>query len=392
MPARRSVLVSSAPTRASERDGAKVRSATFYSDPRVDSIHVTPCVVPTDAPESDGTFEWSHTTIVIVEVRGERQVGIGYTYASESTAKVVEESLAEVVKGSSAMDVSATLSRMLHRVRNLGRSGIASMAISAVDAALWDLKARILQVPLAILLGREREVVPVYGSGGFTSYSEKRLCAQLAGWVEQGIGRVKMKVGRDPDADVARVRAVRRAIGDAAELFVDANGAYDRKQALAFAERFAELGVSWFEEPVSSDDLAGLHLLRERAPSGMHIAAGEYGYDPFYFERMLEAQGVDILQADMTRCGGVTGFRDVGALCAAHAVPLSGHCAPSLHGHVACAIRNLVHLEYFHDHARIEQLLFDGALVARNGVLVPDVSAVGNGLELKRVAAKKFAA
>ena len=91
-----------------------------------------------------------------------------------------------------------------------------------------------------------------------------------------------MKIGRQPERDVERVRVARAAVGDQAKLFVDANGAYSRKEALAFAHAFAELGVSWFEEPVSSDDLEGLRLLRDRAPEGMDIAAGEYGYDlPF---------------------------------------------------------------------------------------------------------------
>lgn len=369
-----------------------MKTPKLAAGPRVDALHVTTYVVPTDGPESDGTYAWDKTTVVLVEARSGRHRGLGYTYADRATAELVVDELYDEVVGGQVMDVPAAFARMVHKVRNMGRAGVASMAISAVDAALWDLKARTLGAPLASLLGREREAVPIYGSGGFTSYTEARLTSQLAGWVEQGIGRVKMKVGRDPSADVARAKAVRRAIGDGPELFVDANGAYDRKQALAFAERYAEIGVTWFEEPVSSDDLPGLRLLRDRAPGGMHVAAGEYGYDLFYFERMVAAGAVDVLQADMTRCGGVSGFRDVGALCAARALPLSGHCAPTLHAHVACATRNLVHLEYFHDHARIEQLLFDGALVPRDGALIPDLTRPGNGLELKRADAERFAA
>lgn len=367
-------------------------AASAAGGPRVDALEVSTYVIPTDGKESDGTFEWEKTTLVLVQATAGARTGIGFTYANRATAELVHEDLEEVVVGHEVMDVPATFARMVHRIRNMGRPGVASMAISAVDAALWDLKARVLDVSLVSLLGRERDGVPVYGSGGFTSYAETRLCEQLGGWVEQGIERVKMKVGRDPAADVARVRAVRRAIGDGPELFVDANGAYDRKQALAFSERYHELGVTWFEEPVSSDDLPGLRLLRDRAPAGMQIAAGEYGYDPFYFERMLAAECVDTLQADMTRCGGVTGFREVGALCHAHNVRLSGHCAPSMHAHVACATRNLVHLEYFHDHARIEHMLFDGALAPVRGVLVPDDTRTGNGLELKRVEAQRYAA
>ncbi len=200
--------------------------------------------------------------------------------------------LAGVVKGRDAMGVPGAWSAMVAAIRNLGRPGIASMAISAVDTALWDLKARLLDVPLVTLLGAVRDAAPVYGSGGFTSYSDRQLRDQLSGWVEAGIPRVKMKIGRNPAEDIGRVRAARAAIGPDAELFVDANGAYSRKQAMAMAEVFAESDVTWFEEPVSSDDLEGLRLMRDRAPSGMEIAAGEYGYDLFYFSRMLEAGAV----------------------------------------------------------------------------------------------------
>ena len=266
------------------------------------------------------------------------------------------------------------------------------MAISAVDCALWDLKARLLDLPLVTLLGKTREAAPVYGSGGFTSYSDKRLAEQLSGWVEQGIPRVKMKIGRDEKRDLERVRLAREAIGAEPELYVDANGAYSRKQALAQAKLFAGFGVRWFEEPVSSDDLDGLRLLRDRAPAGMDIAAGEYGYDIFYFQRMLAAGAVDVQQADMTRCGGVTGFMQVAALCQAHNVPLSAHTAPALHTHVACAVTPFKNIEYFHDHVRIERMFFDAAPQLVNGELRPDLSRPGMGLDLKSSDAERFAA
>ncbi len=183
------------------------------------------------------------------------------------------------------------------------------MAISAVDNALWDLKARLLDLPLVNLLGAVRDGVPVYGSGGFTSYSHEQLQKQLGGWVDSGIPRVKMKVGTHPEKDVERVGVAREAIGSQAELFVDANGAYSRKQAIEFAYRFKnDLGVTWFEEPVPSSDLSGLNFIRDSAPAGMDITAGEYGYDIVYFRRMLESFAVDVLQADATRCAGITGF------------------------------------------------------------------------------------
>jgi L-alanine-DL-glutamate epimerase-like enolase superfamily enzyme len=259
-----------------------------------------------------------------------------------------------------------------------------------VDVALWDLKAKLLGAPLVGLLGAARDAAPVYGSGGFTSYGVAELEAQLAGWVELGIPRVKMKVGTHPEADGARVRAARRAIG-AATLMVDANGAYARKEALAKALAFAEAGVVWFEEPVSSDDLEGLRLLRDHGPAGMAIAAGEYGFDLVYFRRMLAAGAVDVLQADATRCLGITGFLGAARLCQAFGLGLSAHCAPTLHTHPACAATPLVHVEYFHDHARVESMLFDGFRPPSGGALAPDRARPGLGIELKRADAERYA-
>jgi L-alanine-DL-glutamate epimerase-like enolase superfamily enzyme len=352
---------------------------------------VSAYTIPTDAPEADGTYQWNSTTLVLVEATAGGASGVGYTYADLSTAHFIHDHLAPRITGRDTFDTGAAWDAMWGAVRNLGRPGVAAMAISAVDAALWDLKARSLGVPLFKLLGAARDAAPIYGSGGFTSYDTSRLQKQLDGWVEQGIPRVKMKIGTHPDRDLARVKAAREAIGEGAELFVDANGAYSRKQALAFAEQFAELGVKWFEEPVSSDDLCGLHLIRDRGPAGMDIAAGEYGYQPLYFRRMLEAGAVDVLQADMTRCGGATGFLKAATLCEAFMLPLSAHCAPALHVHPACAVTaEFRHLEYFHDHARIEAMLFDGAASPAAGSLRPDPSRPGNGLEFKHKDAGRF--
>ena len=357
----------------------------------IERIDASAYKVPTDFPESDGTYEWKSTTLVIVEAHAGDECGVGYTYADTATLALIRDKLAEVVAGLDAMAVPLAWEQMVQAIRNLGRPGVASMAISAVDSALRDLKAKLLGVPLAGLLGMVRNAAPAYGSGGFTSYSIEQLQRQLAGWAAQGLRHVKMKIGRDAAADRRRVAAAREAIGADTELFVDANGAYSRKQALAQAEAFAAQGVLWFEEPVSSDDLSGLRVLRDRAPAGMEIAAGEYGYDLPYFRRMLEAGAVDVLQIDATRAGGITGFLQAAAVAAAFQLEVSAHCAPSLHAHPCCALTNVRPLEYFHDHARIEQLLFDGALSIEDGSLHPDLSRPGLGLEFKRNDAAKYA-
>lgn len=346
--------------------------------------------IPTDRPEADGTYRWDATTIIVVHVDAGERTGIGYTYSSASILGLIRETLAEAIGGADALEIGAAWREMQVCVRNLGRDGLAATAISAVDAALWDLKAKLLDLPLASLLGSFREAVPIYGSGGFTTYTDDELREQLADWVERnGCAWVKMKVGSDPARDPHRVAVARSAIG-AHGLFVDANGAYARKQALALAESFAAHGVEWFEEPVSSDDLEGLALLRSRVPAGMEVAAGEYGYDLDYFRRMLGAGAVDVQQADITRCAGVTGFLQVAALCEAHQTDLSGHCGPAIHLHAACATPRFRHLEWFHDHVRIEHMLFDGAPVPKNGMIRPDLSRPGLGLELRRGDAERF--
>ena len=358
----------------------------------IDRLTVATYTVPTDLPESDGTLEWDKTTLVLVDASAAGKSGLGYTYADSATARLIHDTLRNIAIGADAMAPQECYQRMWRHIRNLGRPGISSMAISAVDCAVWDLKAKLLDLPLVTLLGQMRRGIPVYGSGGFTSYSEEQLASQLSGWVERGIRAVKMKVGRSAQQDVTRVQIARDAIGPGAGLYVDANGAYTRKQALAQAEIFSQSAVSWFEEPVSADDLAGLRLLRDRAPAGMDIAAGEYGYDIFYFRRMLGAGAVDVQQADITRCGGVTGILQVAALCQAHNLPLSGHTAPALHCHVACAAPAFKNLEYFHDHVRIEHMLFDGLPKIIDGELRPDLSHPGLGLELKRADAQRFVA
>ena len=359
--------------------------------PSIEKITASCYTVPTETPESDGTLQWEHTTLVLVEVAAGGKEGLGYSYADVATGRLIESLLNDVVMRMNAFDIAGAHASMIRKIRNLGRPGIASMAISAVDNALWDLKAKLLGVSLLDLLGAVHKRAMVYGSGGFTSYSVEKLQEQLGGWAAQGIKMVKMKIGRDPVADVARVRAARGAIGDKTDLFVDANGAYTRKQALEQAERFAESGVHWFEEPVSSDDLAGLCLLRDRAPVGMNIAAGEYGYDAYYFRRMLAAGAVDVLQADATRCCGVSGFLQAAALCDAFELPFSFHCAPALHAALACTVPAFWVGEYFFDHARIETMLFEGAPQPTDGVLVPDRSRPGFGLEFKRADAARFA-
>ena len=355
---------------------------TTATQTQIEKLDVFARTIPTDEPESDGTLAWDSTTIVVVQAHAESAVGLGYTYTHEVAAKLIEDKLQDVVRGRDPLDVEGAWHAMSAALRNIGRPGLGFMAISAVDLALWDLKARLMEQPLVGVLDTVHDAVPIYGSGGFCSYSDERLRDQLGGWAAQGIPRVKMKVGREPERDRDRVTVAREAIGDDTDLFVDANGAFSRQEAVAWAHVYADgFDVKWFEEPVTSDDLEGLRIVRDESPDRLDIAAGEYGDLLPYFERM--APVVDCLQADVTRCGGITGLLAVARVAEAQGVDLSGHCAPAISAHAFSAVPRLRHLEYFHDHVRVEHMLFDGVLVPDGDVLRPDRSRPGNGLELK---------
>jgi L-alanine-DL-glutamate epimerase-like enolase superfamily enzyme len=348
--------------------------------------------VPTDAPEADGTLTWDSTTIVIAEVTAGDATGTGWTYGPAAVGDFLRDHLAPVVEGRDALDIPAAHDAMCRAIRNAGRPGVAACAISALDIALWDLKARLLELPLARLLGTCRESVPVYGSGGFTTYHDTHLAAQLNGWVHgQHIPRVKIKIGeswgRAIPRDLARVHAARQVIGTDAELYVDANGAYTRKQAIRVGHTLAEEDVGWFEEPVSSDDLAGLRLIRDSLVCD--VTAGEYGYDLPYFARMIAAGAVDCLQLDATRCGGLTEFLRAAALAQSHGLEVSTHCAPHAHAAAAAALPNLRHMEWFHDHVRIEDMFFDGALDPTGGAVQP-LTGTGHGLTLRAEEVQEF--
>lgn len=362
-------------------------------DACIDEVTAQAYEIPTDAPEADGTFAWSSTTLILAEAVAGGRRGLGYTYAAGACRELINGPLAGAVKGHSALDITGAWESMVRAIRNSGRPGLVSCAISAVDTALWDLKGKLLDMPVCRLLGVAHPEVPIYGSGGFTTYDERQTRTQLERWVDTWkIPRVKIKIGEssgsDERRDLDRIALARRVIGPDTELYVDANGGYRRKQAIRVAHAMADHDVTWFEEPVSSDDLAGLHEVRDQVTPD--VTAGEYGYDLTYFRRMLAAEAVDCLQIDVTRCGGITDWLRAAAVAAAHNIDVSGHCAPNLHAHVAAAIPNLRHLEYFHDHHRIEHMLFDGALPPDGGALRPDQHRPGLGLEFKHRDAEQY--
>jgi L-alanine-DL-glutamate epimerase-like enolase superfamily enzyme len=358
----------------------------------VTSVEAATYVVPTDSPEADGTLSWHETALVLARVTAGSKAGIGWSYASPAAHDVITGMLGDVVIGRRVLDTPGSNEAMCRAVRNVGREGIAATAISAVDIALWDLKARIVGCPVTALIGQARASVPIYGSGGFTTYSSDQTRLQLSGWVDElRIPRVKIKIGEswgtNERRDLHRVELARDVIGDA-ELYVDANGGYGVGQAVRMAGLMAEYDVRWLEEPVSSQDVSG--LARIRAQVLPDVVAGEYSWTLADSERLIRGEAVDCLQLDVTRCGGITGFLQGASLAAASNLQVSGHCAPSLHAHVAACVPNLRHVEYFHDHQRIERELFDGVLDPDGGELTPDPDRVGLGLDLRTGDAEKY--
>ena len=362
------------------------------ADPRVDGVDVAVYRVPTDRPEADGTLSWDATTAVVVRARGGGCSGLGWTYADAAAAEVVRGLLARQVVGCAALDPPAATHAMLRAARNAGVPGLVAMAVSAVDVALWDLKARLLDVPLATLLGRVRTDCAVYASGGFTSYDEAATRAQLSAWRERGFDQAKIKIGESwgtaEDRDLARTRLAREVLGDGVRLLVDANGGYTAKQAVRVGRQLDDLGVVWFEEPVSSDDRVGLRLVRESLDCD--VAAGEYGARLTDFAALCAAGAVDCLQIDASRCGGVTEWSRAAALAAGYELEVSAHCVPNVHAHLGPATPNLRHLEWFHDHERVERRLFDGALEPHRGRVGIHPGSPGLGLELRDADAEEW--
>jgi L-alanine-DL-glutamate epimerase-like enolase superfamily enzyme len=366
-------------------------AAPSLQQARIEAIEAGAYEIPTATDiETDGTLEWSSTTVVVVQVHGHGRSGLGYTYCHPAAAQVIESKLSELLQGADALMPERCWAQMQVHARQLGHAGIAAMAISAVDVALWDLKAKLLDVCLADALPRFHESVPIYGSGGFCNYSDDQLRQQVGQWAGQGCRSMKIKVGRDKLADPGRVELVREIAGPEVELMVDGNGAYTPPEALLWGQTFRDQGVTCFEEPISSQDLAGLAEVRRRAPAGLAIAAGEYGWNLPYYQRMLEAGAVHIVQADVTRCGGITNLLRIDGLCKARNLPFSAHCAPAISAHACCAMESVIHIEHFYDHERIERILFEGTLEPSGGVLTPDRSRPGLGLELQPAQAERY--
>lgn len=355
----------------------------------VDPIAVSVYRFPTPGPEADGTLLWDATTAVVVELTAGDERGLGWTYSSPATAEVIGHDLEPILRGRSPFDIPGCRTALQRACRNIGTTAVVAHALSAVDIALWDLKARLLRVPLSVLLGAARAATPVYGSGGFTNLADNELAEQISQWRSAGCEAVKIKIGQDRggaiDRDLERVALATELLGDRCRLMVDANGAYTVGRARRVGAELDRRGVVWFEEPVTSDDPHGLD--RVRAALRCDVTAGEYICGRYDAAALIDV--VDCLQLDVTRCGGYSGFLECATLAAAHGRDVSAHCAPALHAPITAAVPNVRNLEWFIDHARLEPTLVDGAPRVTDGALPPQGtrSDHGHGMRISEKAA-----
>ncbi len=319
--------------------------------------------------------------------------GLGIGQGQTAVREVVERELKDLLIGENPLHIEKLWNDMFWKVRGFGRKGVAFCAISAVDIGLWDLKAKALGVPLYLLLGPFRETVPMYGSGGWTNFSEKELVAEQLGYVERGWPRIKMKVGKDfgtaEQEDLRRLAAVRKAVGDRVEIYVDANNGYYAKQAIRMSRAMEEYDVGWFEEPVLADDIEGLAAVT--AVSNIPVATGEHEYTKFGFKELISRGGADIVQPDVGRVGGVTEWMKVAHLAHAFNLPVAPHAVQLVHLHLACATPNLKVVEYLGVVEEGDKVFYrEFPLPDAQGNWTPFKDKPGLGLELDPAAVKKY--
>lgn len=348
----------------------------------IDKLEVKYFEIPTETPERDGTLEWLSTGLVTLELYSGSHKGLGYTYADRATASFLVEHALPYLKGKDESQHFLMLDVLKRKYRNLGNAGVTSMALSAVDIALWDLRASVLNISIQNLLGIRRECTPFYGSGFFLDDNSQDLMRQLEKFQNMGIDSFKMKIGDGFNSDISRMKDMRMRIGDEASLFVDANGYYGHKEALELSREMEKFNVSWFEEPISSDDINGLQFLKDRFPFKVNLVAGEYCYQITDVLRLIESKAVDIIQVDATRCEGVTGAMRASQLAHAYNLPVSTHCAPLLHGNIGLSLENLYISEHFYDHTRIEEKYFTHKGSYIDGAYWPSSDQIGFGWDL----------
>lgn len=366
---------------------------------KITDVTTTLLSVPGFRPIQDATMPPPRATTanrgaLFVHVHTDAGVeGLGFGSAVPAIRSVIEANLKDLLIGEDPFEIEKHWEAMFWRVRGYGRKGIAFCAISSLDIALWDLKAKALGLPLYRLLGPYRESVPVYGSGGWTNFSEKELIEEQTSYVERGMRSIKMKVGKDfgksEREDLRRLAAVRKAVGDDVEILIDANNGYYAKQAIAMAREFEQYRVGWFEEPVLADDIDGLAAVARATP--IPIATGEHEYTKFGFKDLISRGGADVVQPDLGRVGGITEWLKVAHLAHAFNLPVAPHAYALVALQVACATPNLRIVEYLGTEEQGYRAFFTDFPEPKDGMWAPYPDRPGLGVELNPETVRKYA-
>ena len=364
---------------------------------KITDITTTELFYPLAKPWQDGTTPppgLSGRGQLFVHIHTDEGVeGLGIGQASPGVRQVVETGLKGVLIGQDPFHIERLWNDMFWQVRAYGRKGVAFCALSAVDIGLWDVKAKALGLPLYKLLGPYTESAPIYGSGGWTNLDPEDLVAEMMGYVEPGMNRVKMKVGKDfgrsEREDIQRLAAVRKAVGDDVAVYIDANNGYYPKQAIYMAREFEQFQVGWFEEPTLADDIPGLAEIRRAID--IPVASGEHEYTKYGFRELIAGGGVDIAQPDVGRVGGVTEWMKAAHLAHAFNLPVAPHAVQLVHLHVCCATPNLKVVEYLVGAERVDQVWYTEFPEPKDGMWSPYPDRPGLGLELDPHAVEKYA-
>jgi L-alanine-DL-glutamate epimerase-like enolase superfamily enzyme len=348
-----------------------------FSVKDIEVFHVT---TPLDAPVSDSSFTIRNSGMVVVRVIVNPELsGYGMTF-SVPVAEYIHRTLKPVVTGRDPVCVETAWNAMRSATRSAGRKGVALLAMSAIDIALWDLRGKILGLPIYKLLGGSNCLIPVYASGGWLSYTLEQTVEEAKKNVADGYRTIKIKIGAEGGknlrADVKKIEAVRSAIGDEIDLIVDANGIWDASTAIRFAQMVKDCNVSLFEEPVDADDIPGLRRVRETIQ--IPVATGENEYTKYGMRDLVLGEAVDVVQCDITRAGGFTEMQKISAIASAWNLRFAPHAWEFAGAHLMSDAPHALYLEKLSIQERIFQKAIFNYPLPRNGFYeIPDKPGLG---------------
>jgi len=301
---------------------------------------------------------------------------------------LIEDLLKPYVIGEDPLNTERIWEKMYWGSLSSGRRGAAISAISAMDVAIWDLKGKILNQPIHRLLGGYRDAVSTYGSSINLNYTREELVKETADYVESGFKMVKMKIGRkDPNDDLQRIKLVRETIGPNVDLALDVNNGWSLITAIRMAKKLEQYDIYWLEEPILADEIDNLAKLADE--TSIPIALGENHYTKWEFKELMERRAVEIVQADILKCGGVTEFIKIAAMADAYGLPVCPHGSAYISVPVVAAVPNGLFSEYIQGiHDPMGQVFID-PIKARNGEVIPS-NKPGFGIELNEEAIKKM--